>query len=1207
MKLIKFNSKGIVLLILFTITQSQIYGKNKTIPDCDPCKLEMALNNLSEHYSVLFSYKTNLVKNVEVSFEIKEEEDFDSALKRLIEGLDLTYKPIDTKYYLLYEKGNKNNRNVRRMERKIKSLRSLENETGIKLFRKKEDDNLTLKNIFEASQKMAITVGGIVVNTENEPLIGVNVLVKGTGLGTATDFDGRFTLENIDENATLVLSYIGYQTQEVEVASNADLKITLFEDLKTLEEVVVTALGMEREKKALGYAVGEIETEEINLVPQENVLGSLSGKIAGLDIRRGGNDLSNETYVTIRGKTSLTGNDQPLVVIDGSPIGGTDVMGDISAMDIVNISVLKGASAAALYGSRAGNGVILITTKSGYQAKKGIGVSFNTTTTFNTPYKYIDLQNRFSNGQKGQFDEATWQHWYGAEEGTPAVQWNSDGQEVPLQFYDNSLQDFFKTGVTTINDVSFSGANEKGNFRLSLNHLHGEGFTPGTELKKIGANLSTTYRITPNVVVSTNINISNPKSDNYPIQSLGGNDQYFDIYNIAPHININDLKDNYWEVLNAQQRKVTEGYNNPWFSANERRNTFNKLRGFGNLKLEWELTPALKAMARVSNSSNNNKTEVIRPWSFDGFGASKPFGTYELGSENIRETNIDALLSYQKQFGDLRLDPSIGGNVLNYERNMINSGGDNLVLPGLYTLSNVERGGLAYASGTFKKSVYSAYGMLSMAYKDFVYVDFTARNDWSSTLPKENRSYFYPSISTSILVSEFVNLPEYISLLKFRSSWAQVGKDTSPYLINPTLTQGYWGNDFTYSLPNSMPNTNLKPEIATSYEIGTDVKLFLGRLGFDATYYKTQNKNQILNVSVSPLTGYTSTTINAGNVENYGFEFGLNAIPVRTEEVTWNLNLNFTKQQNKLVELVEGIDRVSFGGGTDFGAFTKVGGAIGDLYAPYVKKVQEGEYKGWNLLDANGRWVVDRARENQPKVGNFNNDFTIGFNSSISYKNFSLSASIDWRQGGDFFSESMKRMARSGKIESWNNGISTNTFTGVLNANSFGGDRDALAEEIRSNPIYRDNNVWIGGRNQELGGFEYNGNFNGAFFPGVIDNGDGTYTENFGGPGTKFFDAYRVVESSGSFWRTGNTFMYDASFIKLRDITLTYKFSQNLANVIAAQNISLSIYAKNIMLWTKADIGIDPELSFNNGQQGFEKWNLAPWSAPIGIRLNVSF
>lgn len=1073
-------------------------------------------------------------------------------------------------------------------------------------FKYEVDETTVLVKKTKKQNVQQSTIGTITDRT-GLPLIGATIIEKGTLNGTTSDFDGKFSITTSSSNAILIISFIGYQNQEISINGQNNFNITLQEKVADLSEVVITALGMKREKKALGYSVGEINDEKLNLVPQENVLGGLSSKISGLDIRRGGNDLNNETYVYIRGKTSLTGNDQPLVVIDGSPVGDTNVMGDISAMDIENISVLKGASAAALYGSRAGNGVILITTKSGKNTKKGIGVNFNTTTTINTPYKYIELQNQFTNGQKGIFNEATWQHWYGAEAGTSAVQWNSNGEEAPLEFYDNSLKDYFKTGVTTINDVSVSGAYDKGDFRLSISHLKGAGFTPGTELQKIGANLATNFKITDKVTVSTNINISNPNSDNYPINSIGGDDQYFDIYNIAPHININDLKDNYWDVNNAQQRKITEGYNNPWFFANERINKFDKVRGFGNIKLDWEINEDLNAMARVSNSSNSNMTEIIRPWSYDGFGTSKPFGSYNINDSNSRETNFDFLMSYKKQWSDFRIDSSVGGNILNTLSTSINAGGDNLVLPGLYTLSNVARGGLSYNSARYKKSIYSVYGLLSLSYKDYAFIDITARNDWSSTLPKENRSYFYPSVSTSILVSQFVDLPQWVSLFKVRSSWAQVGKDTSPYLINPTLSQGYWGDDFTYSLPSSMPNTNLKPEIATSYEFGTDVKLFNGRLGFDATYYKTQNKNQILNVAVSPLTGYTSTTINAGNVENYGIELGMSITPIKTEDLVWNMDFNFTKQQSKLVALVDGIDRVDFGGGTDMGSFTRVGGIIGDLYAPYVKKVEEGEYKGWNLLDANGRWDVDRTKENQKKIGNSNNDFAVGFNTSVTYKNFTLSASLDWRQGGDFFSESMKRMARSGKIESWNNGISTSTFTGVLNANSFNGDRTALANEIKTNPIYRDNNVWIGGRNQELGGFDYNGNYNGAFFPGVIDNGDGTYTENFGAEGTQFFDAYRVVESSGSFWRTGETFMYDASFVKLRDITLSYKFSNKVANYISAENISLSVYAKNIMLWTKADIGIDPETAYDEGSQGFEKWNLTPWTIPMGLKLNVSF
>ena len=1050
-------------------------------------------------------------------------------------------------------------------------------------------------------------IEGIITTEDGMPLPGASVIEQGTSNGTVSDFDGKYSLTLTAPDAILEISYMGYRTLEVEVDGRQTLDVQLQPDEAQLDAVVVTALGMKRDKKALGYSVGETSSERLNLVPQQNVLGGLSGKVSGLNVNRAGNDVFAETYVSIRGRTSLTGNDQPLVVIDGAPVGDPAVLGDISAMDVASVSVLKGASAAALYGSRAGNGVILVTTKSGSAQQKGIGVSLNTTLTLNAPYKYIDLQNRFTNGQRRQFNEATWQHWYGAEAGTEAVQWNSDGQAVPLVFYDNSLEDYFETGVTTINDATVSGAYDKGNFRLGLSHLNGQGITPNAELERLGINLSTNYKITSNVDLSVNFNFSNSNSDNYPNNLIGDNDEYFDIYNIPPHININDLKGDLWLENNVQQRNITEGYNNPWWFSSERQNRFDRTREFGNIKLDWQIDDALKAMGRVSYSGVRNRQEIRRPWSYQGFGNTQPFGSYYLNTGFNREVNTDVLVSYNKKIGDFRIAPSVGGNILKQHNERLNAGGDNLVLPGLFTLSNVARGGLSYTSFFSEKLIHSTYGLLSLSYKDIAFVDVTARNDWSSTLPKENRSYFYPSVSGSFLLSQALEMPQWVSLIKLRSGWAEVGKDTSPYTIHPVLSQGYWGADFTYALPGSMPNTQLKPETATSYEFGTDIRLFNGRFGLDATYYKNQNRNQILNVNASPLSGYTSTTINAGKVENYGVELGMHLVPVQNDNIDWNLDFNFTTQKNKLVELVDGVDRVSFGGGRDMGSFTRVGGEIGDLYAPYIQKVEEGPYQGWNLLDANGRWVVDRTYENQKKVGNFNNDFTLGMTTSVRYKNFTLSASFDWRQGGQFFSESMKRMARSGKIESWQNGISTSTFSGVLDANSFGGDREALANEIATNPIYRDNDVWIGGRTEALGGFENNGNYNGAFFPGVIDNGDGTYTENFGGPGTRMFDAYRVVESSGSFWRTGSTFLYDASFVKLRDITLTYNFPEKITKMIAAKNLSFSVYSQNIILWTKAGIGIDPELAFQGGQQGHEKWNLAPWTAPIGFRLNVAF
>ena len=1078
------------------------------------------------------------------------------------------------------------------------------------LHKNDEVTSLALKKAILIQQEIEIV--GTVKDSDGIPLPDASIIIKGTSIGVVTDFDGNFKISVPNTSSTLVISYIGMTTQEVTVGNQTTIDIVLVTSAENIDEVIVTALGMKREKRALGYSVGEINDEVLNVVPQENALSGMSGKVSGLDIRRAGGDLNGETHVYIRGRTSLSGNDEPLVIVDGTPVGNPNVMSDISSVNIKSVSVLKGASAAALYGSRAGNGVIIISTKSGQGSKKGIGVSINSSVTFNKPYKYFELQNRFTNGKShGLFDEGQRQYWWGAEEGTMAVQWNTNGEEKPLVFYDNSLEDYFQTGFSTINDVSVTGAYDKGSFRLAVSQMSGSGFSPGTDLQKIGFNLATSYKITDKFTISSNIDISNPNSNNSPFQFINRDDQYYDIFNIAPHININDLKGDLWEVENIMQRKIYSDSNNPWWYAKYVRYPYDRIRGFGNIKLDWDILPNLKAMARVAHNSTNTKNEVIKPWSYSGFTTSKPHGSYFVKNTNQRETNIDFLLSYDKKIGDFRTSASFGGNIMNRYTSVINSGGDNIVLPGLFTLSNVERGGLVYESGVYEKAIYSLYGVANLSYKNMIYLDLTARNDWSSTLPEENRSYFYPSASLSLLISEMIEMPSWVSLIKIRSGWAQVGKDTDPYLINPSLTQGTWGSDFTYSLPSSMPNPNLKPEIATSYEIGTDLSFFHGRLGFEATYYKTQNKNQILNVVVSPMTGYTSTTINAGNVENSGIELGFNAIPVKFEDFEWSLNVNFTKASSQLVDLTEGIDRVSFGGGSGMYAYTKVGGYIGDLYSYGIKKVEEGPYKGWNLLDKNGRLAIEKNIDKMPHVGNFTNDFFMGLNTSVSYKAFTLSASFDWRQGGDYFSESMKRSARSGKIEKWerSNGQTTSTFQGVLGANDYNGLSDELANEIRNNPKYRDYDVWVGGRNEELGGFFYDGYYTGAFYPGVIDNGDGTYTENFGAEGTRMFDAYRTFKSSGSFWRTGYAYMFDASFIKMRDITLSYQLPENIVGAIKAQGISVSVFAKNIMLWTKADNGIDPENAYrDSGQdQGFERWSMAPWSVPIGFRLNINF
>ena len=1064
------------------------------------------------------------------------------------------------------------------------------------------------------------SVSGKVTDNSGAPLPGVSVAVKGTSNGIITNIDGDYSLSNVPADAVLAFSFVGMETQEISCVRKSVINVILIESTVAINDVVITALGLRREKKALGYSVGEVKAEMLNRVPQQDLLGSLSGKMSGVKISSSSNDINADTYVNIRGITSLAGNNSPLVIVDGVPTGDQKVMKDISPNDIESVTVLKGPSAAALYGSRAGNGVILINSKSGQRNKNGIGVDVSVGTTYSVPYRYIDLQNRFTCGISGVLNENSYQQWNGPEEGVSAVQWNTDGVAQPLKFYDNALRDYFETGVSTVVDASVSGSYDRGSFRLSISHLGANGVYPGVELDRNGVNMAVTYDICKKVKVSANIDISNPSSDNYPVKN-GGDTQYMAVYQTPPHVNINDLKD-YWTTPNVLQRGINKAHDNPWFAAYELKDGFNRMRGFGNLKLDYQILTDLKVMGRYAFNSNNEKRVYRQAWSSyggDGGGNSKAQGTYNETISNKREMNADFLVSYKKKFGKIELAPSVGGNLMTQRNYKMYAGGDPLVLPGLYTLSNVSRDGLTYFDKSYKKNIYSVYGLVNLSYNNMIYLDATARNDWSSTLPEANRSYFYPSVSMSVLVNEMVSLPSWVSLLKLRSGISQVGKDTDPYEIATVLDQGTWGSNTTYSVPSSLSNVNLKPEIASAFEIGTDVSFLDNRLGFDFTYYKVQNKNQILDASTSVMSGYTSATINAGNVENKGLEIGLYAVPVKTSDLTWNVNLNFTRERSQLKELTEGIDQFQFWESTSVYSWTKVGDYIGDIYGRDMLRVTEGEYKGWALLDSNGK--LQRNDSDAEKIGNYMHDFMMGLQTSLSYKNVAISFSFDWRQGGEYYDQTMMRLTRAGKVEKFHKDANSSTFTGILSNNSFNGDNAALASEIKSHPEIYQNNTWVGGRTQDLGGFIYNGVYEGSFFPGVISDGNGGYIENFGEDGTKLIKAYDVYQPSGGFWSTAtrNKWIYDASFIKLREVALSYTLPKTVSHLILAQNITLSAFMKNIILWAANKTNQDPESIYNQSniydptsstnvlKQGCSLWNASPIIMPAGFKINVTF
>ena len=1065
----------------------------------------------------------------------------------------------------------------------------------------------------EAEPTVEKRVSGVVTDDKQEPLPGVSILIKGDQRGTTTDAKGTFQISVPDGPVVLTFSFVGYLSQDISVSSQSQLSVTLMPDTRSLDEVVVTALGRQRKTKALGYSVGEIKSEDLTKVPQDNVVNALTGKISGVRVINTTPDLNSDPMVLIRGYTSLSGNNSPLIVVDGLPTG-TDisVMSDLSADNIESVSVLKGPSAAALYGSRAGNGVLLITTKSGNKGKKGLGVSVNAAYTASVPYKFVPQQQSFANGSNGNFDQTS-NLWWGPKMGTSVARFGTNGVATPLEAHPDNVKDFVNVGNSFVNDITISNTNEKLSFSLSLSDTRGTGVYPKSNLRKDAISLSASYNFTDRLNVSANFNYLNSGSDNFRGLSYD-NYPYEDLYFTPNWIDINDLK-NYWTEENVQQRVWSNGFNNPWFTVNENINTFKKIRPYGNVKLSWNITDDLSLMTRVGGFNESYITDNRTAKS----EKAVPNGGYAHLAREFQEINTDFLLNYKKNISHFSLDASVGGNLFFQNNSFSNITGQSYVLPGLYTASNIDRASVGYSAVVSNKRINSLYGMASVGFKDAIFLELTGRNDVSSTLPLDNRSYFYPSASLSVVLSDLLTLPKTISQIKLRGGWAKVGKDTSPYMLAMALSKGTWGSATTYSLPSKTPTSNLLPESTVSTEFGADISVLKKRLGLNLTYYEVQNKKQITGISVSSSTGYTAANVNAGIVQNKGMEISLRAVPVQTKAVTWDFTFNFTKERSKLTALPTGVTNHQFWERNNIFSQTRLGGKVGDLWGPDVLRVKDGAYAGWPILNANG--AVQLGTGNI-LLGNVMPDFTLGFQSNVSVKRFTISASLDWRQGGEYYSESMKRLTRDGRQDSWYKGEGSSTFTGILSNNSFKGDNAALAAEIKSNPgKYNAMNglTYVGGRTAELGGFSYGGNIaNGSFFPGVIAGANGEYIENFGATGTKYFRSDLIADPGSGYWSRGvQSWIYDASFIKLRELSLAYKLPETVTRRIASGGISVSVFVRNLMLWTKAKNNIDPESTMMNTNDqftassnyllGYDRASFYPWTMSSGVKLNIQF
>ncbi|MBX2842587.1 MAG: SusC/RagA family TonB-linked outer membrane protein [Flammeovirgaceae bacterium] len=1092
-----------------------------------------------------------------------------------------------------------------------------------------------------------ILVSGVVIDDEGESLVGATVLLKGTTQGTITDINGKFQLQVPDEVSVLQVSYIGFKDKEVTVGNQTYFEISLVLDAQQLSDVVVTALGIKREERSLGFSVGRVDGEEITRVAQENVLNGIAGKVPGVVINSTGGSGSSVSMV-IRGATSLSSDNQPLFVIDGVPISNTlnnvsqfgdrntvdygNAISDLNPNDIENMSILKGPSAAALYGSRAGNGVVIITTKSGKKAK-GVTVNLTSNTVFDNPYKYLDFHSKFATGVRPYTPDNNPYGVLEIEEGSAAgvgprldqgynaIQWNSpldeNGNPIPteLKSYKDNVANFVQTGINTTNGISLSNNTDLLTYRLGFTNMSSRGIVPNSDLFRNNFSLNSSLKASKNLTISSVINVNRTWSNNRPAGNRGTNPLEA-AYKVSPHINILDLQD-YWvpgqEGL-QQLSQAPEDYNNPYFLANEINNSFTRDRIYGNLMAEWQITTEISLMGRYAL---DQYTEVRETKGANSY-TRDPNGIYGVMDLKRYERNADFLASYGKDVGDFNFNVSFGGNArYNFGSTLSNSTTRNsgLIVPNVFTVNNIQAETMAKGSYSSEKVVYSLYGIANIGYRDMVYLDITGRNDWSSTLPEENRSYFYPSASLSLLLNEMVDMGPIVDMVKLRAGWAQVGNDTDPYSLYPTLGDaGGWGGIPRLSYSGTLLTPDLKPEIATSWEGGLDLSLLNNRLRFEGTYYMVENENQVLGLTLPASSGYGSKKINAGLLESKGWELLVGGTPIQDENFRWDINFNISRNRTKILELNDGIELYQLWSDVKGGAWTYVGEEIGDIYDRELVKVDDpnSPYYGYPILDENGSWQDIDANQSKNKIGNFNPNFLAGLQTSLSYKNFALNMTFDWRNGGQFVSQTYRYSESDLKTQRW---LDLLIHPGGREGTEL---RDYLVANQES--MITDGFNVVGGPGDEYGGypFTYGVTVNdGVFNPGVIaeydENGNIVgYTENLGGPDTK------IIPYADNYpWNFTKASTFDADYIKLREISLSYSLPNTFTSKLGLQRASVAVFSRNIILWTKAKVGIDPENAFQpeasvqgsgiQFKQGIERYNITPWVIPVGFKLDLTF
>ncbi len=1011
--------------------------------------------------------------------------------------------------------------------------------------------------LFGFQSLQAQTISGTVTG-DGDGLPGVNVLQQGTSIGTVTDVNGNYTISLEGENPVLLFTSVGYESETITVGARTIIDITMMADLTELTEVVVTALGITKEKRTLTYSTQEVSSQGIEEARPVNITEALSGKVAGIAITTTGAGVGAPTKVVLRGNRSLQSNgSQPLYVIDGVPVGGS--IADISPNDIANISVLKGGNAAALYGSRANNGAIIVTTKSGEGLPEGVTSTLGFNYQVNSPILLTKYQNEFGQGSAGIYSPAAFTSWGPRMTGQVVDHWSNDpnylasvGGTYPFTAQPDNVRDFFQNGHTIAVSAGVNIKNENSNTNINYTNTDGKGIVPENNLNRHYLNIRNTTTLFDKLTVDTKVNYIRSNFSDVLTSGESFDNPARYAYILPRNLRTQDLE--YYQFTNDEGQLRQHFYvprsneaGNPYWTANNVQRPRVNERVLGMLSLKYQITEDLSILARSGIDRRTNFEEFIR---YTDTYIVADQGSYSKTFNTDIEWNSDLLLSYQKDLSEnISIGLNAGANLRIAKFESIGGFGENFNVENLFSLGNTlqPRPNEAFA----EREQQSVYAFGEIGFYNAIFLSGSFRNDWSSTLPEANRSYSYPSVGLTAVVSDLVDLPSAISFFKVRGSWAEVGNDTAPYRLSREATV----DAGTISLSPTLPLADLRPERTTTWEAGFDLRFLEDNLRFDFTYYKSNTFDQLFATNVPVASGVSRVFLNGADIQNQGIEIVLGVTPVSTSTFSWDLTANFARNLSEVVAITDDVDVLIQGSGFLNEYQIREGEPFGIQYSRGFERDDNGNV----LIDATGLPVITAGKT--VPVSNFQPDWLMGINNTFKYKNFTLRALVDMRQGGQVtvFTEAI--MAGSGLLDYTAQGRDGSL---VFGENVFAGETAVLVDETGA-PTGTPNNISI--------------------------NAEDLWNR-LGGRNTP----------------VGEAFIRDASNIRLRELSFGYSIPESVLANLPFRSASVSLVGRNLFFLTNKTEYFDPEAvqSVNNNAEGLNSFAL-PTTRSFGVSVNLGF